>query len=194
MSIRGRSEQVFMKVFRGLVVVGFLALTGCNGGTDLSEILDVSLDVSAAVVSPDEPVSIRVTATNHGIRSITIQSNHCPEAFVVLDAAGEVVGPAGKICTLVPREEVLLPGEQFVFERTWAADGNSGEFGRPPMVLQAGEYWLRGQVSPVGGFVFSATVPVRVESSGTGWTAPSRHRCMRAGAAEEARTTGILGE
>jgi hypothetical protein len=90
-----------------------------------------------------ETVTVTVVVTNRAAQSRTIETNVC-EPFQVTTASGTVVGPAARICTASSIQKTLVPGEQFVFTRTWSGDARGAGPSAPAAVLAPGTYLVRG--------------------------------------------------
>jgi hypothetical protein len=137
-------------------------LSACTDTTEPSRWLNVSLTASSAVVHADEPVTITVTAVNHGARPVEVIATGCPEVYRVSDASGAVVAPGPTVCALIASTRVLNSGERLDFSYSWAGTTRERING-PTVQLRAGTYQLRGVVATRAGEVTSEAVPIQVQ-------------------------------
>lgn len=154
-----------MRFLRAHPCFGFLIWTvpvAACGVTDPADAVDVELIVSDSVVSSSAPVTVRIDATNRGLRPVSISTTGCPQLFRVADEAGREVGPEAALCLLAifpPKR--LAPGETHSFAYEWRGGSKSGE----GELVPAGRYELRGWVLTASGRrVLSNTVDVRMIS------------------------------
>jgi len=147
---------------RVAILLSLALLSGCRLATDPFAQLRVVIVAAPTVVGPNAPAAITVTVTNAGRRSVTIETNPCPDRFLVTTTTGVIVGPAEKACLLYSVQLELKPGAQHVFQASWAASGRRGVWDAPPAVLAPGEYRVIGAVGTGDRSSRSAPLPIRV--------------------------------
>ena len=134
-----------------LAVLASAALASCDGATEVSEIVDVTVEVDQPFVAKNKPVGVTVTVTNRGRRTVTVTSKGCPSPFDITDSSGSRVGPAPQLCTLELVLTRLAPTENLSFTRLWDGDG-----------LPIGEYRILGRVTTTEGVVRGAAEDLTV--------------------------------
>lgn len=154
-----------MRVPLRIVAVVVAATAGCGNPGAPDPGLTATVTVGAPVVRPGGSVTVSLRVGNPGSRAAAFAAPGCPEAFEVLDAAGRVVGPPDRFCTLNTRGSVMLaPGEAYAFDDVWAGDvrasGYTSGFGVRAM---PGVYRIRARVLGQGGVIGSDPVELRVE-------------------------------
>lgn len=146
-----------------LLMLAIPAAVSCRNSTAPSDALQVSLVSSAEVIRPGASIVILVTATNRGPTPLAIEGNPCPDRFVVLDPADEIVGPPLRYCLAYSVQLTLQPGEHWTFQYTWDGTGRQANVDDPPPTLPPGDYRLIGSAFGSGVQARSAPVPIRVE-------------------------------
>jgi hypothetical protein len=153
-----------MALARRLGLLLLVLQIGCYHGTEPYEDLDVQLSTGSAVLTPRAPVTVAVTVTNRGTRTVAVAPHGCLDPFVVISAAGVELDPPVRICSAIALPLIELePGQSTVFRRNWSGMEWSSSIGRSQFVLAPGNYRLSGRVQARGGIARSSTVPVRVE-------------------------------
>ena len=117
-------------------------LVACHGQpTSPRADLEVTTSVTPSVFRVGQTVNVTVVVTNRADQPRTIETNVC-EPFQVTTAGGTVVGPAARICTAMSIPKTLVPGEQFVFTRTWSGDARGAGPNAPVAFLAPGTYMV----------------------------------------------------
>lgn len=142
-----------MNLSRQLVLFTGIALgvNACrlqeNDGTGVA----VVPSLSSATMRAGDTVRVSTIITNTGRIDVRIDSNDCNRHFEVLDASGEVVGPAEGIgCFAIFAPVTLAPGASYTLEGFYT--GIKYEPLRDPVPGQkfyvpAGKYTIRGRVA-----------------------------------------------
>ena len=120
-----RTRQVWIAL-----TVTAATLGGCSSGTG-PEFIRTRLEVEGAAASVGEEVTLRVIATNLGIRTVEMNGS-CGPPFIleVQDPSGArelLVGGVPSICALYD-DHVLEPAETDTIAVRWTAPGSTGRY------------------------------------------------------------------
>jgi len=125
--------------------------------------MDVSLEVSSAVVSIDNPIVIGVTAVNTSSSPTRFTTNSCTLVVEVLDASGTSVAYLPQTCTDITVDHVVEPGASIEAAYSFNATVSVAAAQGPPtdVALAPGNYVVVAGISAQLLRV-SAQVPVTV--------------------------------
>lgn len=138
-----------------------LLLCGCLPPTSLSDDLAFATSVSSPVFKSGDPVTIRITVTNHGGKVRTLYGDACQNSFTVVNVANEVVAPGSRICTAAVYTKELKFNETYVFVHQWNGESVASPSGAVTYLAPA-SYRLRGRVSVEGQTLSSPEAIVRI--------------------------------
>lgn len=149
-----------------LLLLGLGLLTVSCGDNQTAPRVDfvITATVSQDVARVGEEIRVTVMATNFSGREQEISSNHCIPAFLVRDAAGRQVGPAGPNwgpnCLSLGYQLTLEPGASYAITQPWVGDA-VGPNDAPPSKVEPGVYTIEGQLG-LGEHVRITPVTVRL--------------------------------
>ena len=138
-----------------------LLLSGCLPPTSPSEDLAFSTAISSPVFKSGDPITIRITVTNHGSKTRTLMGDACQNSFSVINGANQVVAPGSRVCTAAVYARELKFNETYVFVHQW--NGETTAAGSSTVTyLAPASYRLRGFVSVEGQQLTSPEAIVRI--------------------------------
>jgi hypothetical protein len=143
------------------MLYGVLLLSACHRDiTAPTTALLVTASVSRASFRAGDTVTVLVTVFNRSGQPQTIEGDGCGFLFFeVTTPDGSVVGPNGRLCSMILIPKTLVPGEQYSSTQSW----NGTAFGNGPgaslPMLTPGTYFVVGQAFPIGSDGSSEPLP-----------------------------------
>lgn len=137
-----------------------LAMVACSKSTAPSRGLETSTNVAPATFRAGDAVNVTVDVTNRSDQPRTIETNPCPDPFVVTNLAGVIVAPSERICSAVSMPRTLAPGEQYVFTQRWSGDARGPTPIAAAVILAPGTYSVRSRLEGPGIESSSTTIHV----------------------------------
>lgn len=127
---------------------------------------DFQISVAPAPVAIKAGAAIQLAfeITNGSDEAHDLSVNACFPPFEILSAAGAVVGPGPRVCTLALTAPIRVDAKStFETTFTWAGDALGTASDGSPIYLAPGSYFVRPRVNVVGvGDIYGTSVLVTI--------------------------------
>jgi hypothetical protein len=146
---------------RKLLLVGAVCLVmACGESTSPTEGVQVGASAVPTLITVGGSIEVNLTVFNAGSETRKIILSHCTPPYEIVNAAGVVVAPGDRACTLEVQAPTTLPPLTSVdFSDTWTGDAKSPS-GSP---LPAGTYRIRPRVMVVGAdYVYGNEIQITI--------------------------------
>lgn len=148
------------------------AVAGCiNTISGPTRVVEVTTGVSNNTIRAGDSIVVTVSVENTAVDPVTILGARnvggtwtiCPEAFVVRDRTGAVVGPSDGACDLIGADAPLEGGQIATFTTRWPGTRRSSGSSSPTVALPPDDYEVLARVRITTlGTVDGVAIPVRI--------------------------------
>ena len=149
-----------------IAFAGACLLMACLGQTEPKPAVLVIGTATPTSIQSKQTVTVDLTIYNNGSRPVDVTLNDCPPPYEVLNAAGTVVGPASRACTLSLIAPQTIPAQGSIqYSTTWTGDSTGTGDASGWKYLKPGSYTIRPRVNVLGdngGYAYGAAIPVTI--------------------------------
>lgn len=143
----------------GAAVLGCGDPTSPTGGIVVTAVLG-----SSPTMRVGSTLSIPLKIRNESDEPRELSLGECEPPFEVLNPSGDVVGPAGRVCTLELKPTTPLgPRGSLDYTSTWQGDSKTPSSTGQSIPVPAGSYFIRPRVMVVGaGYAYGTPVSLTI--------------------------------
>jgi hypothetical protein len=125
---------------------------GCGHSTAPSDALDVTVASAPDRMNVAGVIDIEVRIHNGTDDTLRLGLDQCVPPFQILEAAGKVIGPGPRFCTLELKAPVSIgPGETILYASKWYGDSDTPTTALTPVPVPPGQYLIRPRVFVIEG-------------------------------------------